>query len=93
MYQYLRDVCSTKLLNTPIELGGPGVVVQIDESLFNHKSKYKRGRRPKKELWIFGLADTSFKPAITYMELVEKRDAATLLPLYILTSGKHTAIY
>ena len=32
MFQYLRDVCSTKLLSTPVELGGSGVIVQIDES-------------------------------------------------------------
>ena len=75
MFQYLRDVCSTKLLSTP------GVIVQIDESLFNHKSKYKRGRRASKEQWVFGLADTSSKPAITYMETVDKRDAGTLLPI------------
>jgi hypothetical protein len=69
------------LLATPVELGGPGVIVQIDESLFNHKSKYNRGRRASKEQWVFGLADTSSKPAITYMEPVDKRDAATLLPM------------
>ena len=34
IYQYMRDVCSTKLLSAPIILGGPGTVVQIDESLF-----------------------------------------------------------
>ena len=39
VYQYLRDVCSTKLLATPIILGGPGIVVQIDESLFSHAQK------------------------------------------------------
>jgi hypothetical protein len=61
-----------------VELGGPGVIVQIDESLFNHKSKYNRGRQDSKEQWVFGLADTSSKPAITYMETVDKRDAATL---------------
>ena len=38
VYQWLR-VCSTKLLQTPIILGGPGVVVQIDESQFQHKPK------------------------------------------------------
>ena len=83
MYQYIRDVCTTKLLNTAAELGGPGVVVQIDESLFNHKPKYQRGRRAgiHKEKWVFGIADTSHKPAITYIEAVEKRDAATLLPI------------
>ena len=41
IYQWLREVCSTKLLSTPIVLGGPGKVVQIDESLFNHKPKVK----------------------------------------------------
>ena len=30
--QWLREVCSTKLLGMTITLGGPGVVVQIDES-------------------------------------------------------------
>ena len=39
VYQYLRDVCSSKLLVAPIVLGGPGVVVQIDESLFVHTQK------------------------------------------------------
>ena len=32
VYQWLREVCSTRLIND-------GVVVQIDESLFKHKPK------------------------------------------------------
>ena len=39
IYQWLREVCSTNLLATPIQLGGRGVIVQIDESLFRHKPK------------------------------------------------------
>ena len=40
VYQWLREVCSTTLINgPPILLGGPGKVVQIDESLFRHKPK------------------------------------------------------
>ena len=35
-FQWLREVCSSKLLQTPIQLGGPG---SIDESLFRHKPK------------------------------------------------------
>ena len=71
MFHYLREVCTTKLLHTPPQLGGPGVIVQLDESLFNHKAKHNRGRRADKEAehWVFGIADTSFKPSITYMEL------------------------
>ena len=36
------DICSWRLLNrdAPLMLGGPGVVVQIDESLFRHNPKY-----------------------------------------------------
>ena len=39
VFQWFREVCSTKLLQTPLVLGGAGVVVQIDESLFRHKPK------------------------------------------------------
>ena len=41
VYQWLREVCTTRLLQTPIRLGGPGTIVQIDESLMNHKPKVK----------------------------------------------------
>ena len=40
-HQYFRDICSWRLLHhdsSPL-LGGPGVVVHIDESLFCHKTK------------------------------------------------------
>ena len=40
-YIYCRDICSWRLLNrdAPLMLGSQGVVVQIDESLFQHKPK------------------------------------------------------
>ena len=42
VYQWLREVCTTKLLQMPILLGGPNTTVQIDESLFRHKPKVYR---------------------------------------------------
>ena len=39
IYQWLREVCTTKLMQSPIILGGPGIIVQVDESLFRHKPK------------------------------------------------------
>lgn len=36
IYQWLREVCSTALLGVAIVLGGPGVILHIDES---HKPK------------------------------------------------------
>ena len=80
-YHFLRDICSWKLLQSPIELGGPGKTVQIDESLFKHKPKYHRGTGPQTEKWVFGIVDTSYQPALGYMELVDQRDASTLLPI------------
>ena len=44
-------------------------------------SQNTRGHRPSNETWVFGIADTSIKPAITYMEAIAKRDKATLLPI------------
>jgi len=41
-YQYFRDICSWKLLQTPVILGGVGKVVQIDESVMV-RAKYHRG--------------------------------------------------
>ena len=38
-YNFIHDVCSWKLLQTPIKLGGPGKIIQINESLFKHKPK------------------------------------------------------
>ena len=36
---------------------------------------------PQKEVWVFGMVDTSFKPVRGYMEIVDRRDAATLIPI------------
>ena len=41
VYRWLREVCSTKLLQAPIILGGPGVICEIDESMFKHKPKVR----------------------------------------------------
>lgn len=32
-------------------------------------------------IWVFGMVDTSHIPALGYMEVVDQRDAATLLPI------------
>ena len=77
-----RDICRWKLLNrdAPLILGGPGVV-QIDESLFQHKHKYHQGRAPWNEVWVFGMCDTSQSPAWGVMCIVPNRTQSTLLPI------------
>ena len=40
IYQWCRDMCSWTLINDPpTQLGGPGAIVQIDESVFTHQGK------------------------------------------------------
>ena len=45
IYQYCRDICSWRLLNrdAPLMLGGQGVVVKIDESLFQAQAQVLSG--------------------------------------------------
>ncbi|XP_068733300.1 uncharacterized protein [Montipora capricornis] len=78
----LQDVCSRDLEDRPFTpFGGPGMVVKCDESKFNHKAKYNRGRRAARDTWVFGMVTTEFSPARGYFEVVDRRDAATLHPI------------
>ena len=73
IYQALRKMMTNHFDRHPVKLGGPGRIVQIDESCFSHKRKYQRGRAPEKEIWVFGLVDTSYNPAKPFVKVVEKR--------------------
>ena len=80
-YSFFREICSKYFANNPVKLGGPNVIVQIDESCFSHKVKHHRGRAHDQSKWVFGILDTSTKPGIGYMELVPNRSAEVLLPI------------
>ena len=32
-------------------------------------------------MWVFGLVDTSYTPSLSYMQIVPRRDSATLFPI------------
>jgi transposase-like protein len=81
LYRSLRNFCKKHFEENPIRLGGPGIICQVDESLFSHKPKQHRGRASEEEKWVFGIVDTSFTPARGYMEYVERRNTETLLPI------------
>ena len=73
--QYFRDICSWKLLRMPASLGGQGKIIQIDESVMV-KAKYHRGHQLReRQRWVFG------EQKLGHIELVDQRDAATLLPI------------
>ena len=46
-----------------------------------HSLQHHRGRATTTEVWVFGIVDTSHQAALGYMQVVPRRDAATLLPI------------
>lgn len=81
MVEYLRDVLSAQLLRTSTELGGPGITVNIDESVFPHEIKDSRGSNNKSQRWVFVMTDRSASPEIGHMEIVDTQDAERLMPI------------
>ena len=55
--------------------------------------QYHRGRRADVENWVFGMVDTSQSPALGYMQMVDRRDAATLLPIVRAHTAPGTIIH
>ena len=42
---------------------------------------YHCGREVERQIWVFGIVDTSYRPSRGYVEIVERRNAATLFPI------------
>ena len=78
-YNLYRDVMSKSLLQAPIQVGGPGTVVEIDESKWGHKRKYNRGRMADHSQWVFGLIERGTGKVC--LITVNRRTAAELLPV------------
>ena len=76
-FNFFRDVCGQHFVNHPIEIGGPGTVVEIDESKFG-KRKYNRGRMVDGH-WVFGGIERGTTKL--FMVVVEDRSADTLIPI------------
>ncbi|CAF1014941.1 unnamed protein product [Brachionus calyciflorus] len=79
VFQNLRKVCIKQLNKENIVLGGNGVVVEIDESLFV-RVKHNKGKDLKRDqVWVFGLYERDTTRCLFFV--VVKRDAVNLLNL------------
>ena len=70
-------------------IGGPGKEVEIDESKFG-KRKYNRGRAVDGH-WVFGGMERG--SGLSFLVEVDRRDAATLLPLITNYVRPGTVVY
>lgn len=80
-YNYMRELTSWDMLNPPIQIGGVGHTVQIDESFFSGTRKYHRGRvvGGMDQPWVLGLMDINTTRVV--MISLPNRTAETLVPL------------
>ena len=76
-YEYLRDVCSQHVAQNPIQIGGPGHNVEIDEPLVA-KCKYNVGHMVP-EQWVFGGKDVTTGNG--FLVMIPDRTQNTLLPI------------
>jgi hypothetical protein len=82
LFLCFRKVCTwMNNVNQPDKIGGPGVVVQIDESVIS-KRRNHQGRIIKPR-WVFGGYCPQTKKG--FFVKVRNRSAATLLPLIMVS--------
>ena len=78
----LRTICSNKVLNAGIKLGCLGKTVEIDESKFGAKRKYKRGRVLEGP-WVFNVVEQGSQKVLLFR--VPDRTRETLVHRLITT--------
>uniref|UniRef100_A0A182SYA5 DDE_Tnp_IS1595 domain-containing protein n=1 Tax=Anopheles maculatus TaxID=74869 RepID=A0A182SYA5_9DIPT len=75
-YELLRSISSEYIEGLQATIGGNGMTVEIDESVVT-KRKYNRGRvADNNQVWLIG--GICRETHDIFLELVQKRDAATL---------------
>ena len=76
-YNFSREVCICILENFSQQIGGPGRIVEIDESKFG-KRKFHKGRRVD-GVWVFGGIERETKKC--FFKCVADRTANTLVSI------------
>ena len=80
MFDFLREVMSTYMVQNNAMLGGPNATVEIDETAIGRKRKFQRGAfRGSCIKWIFGLIDRNTKKC--HLQYVQNRQRQTLFPI------------
>ena len=75
-YGHFRQLVASSLEDTDTQIGGPGIIVEIDESKFGRR-KYNRGHRIE-GAWVFGGIERTTEQKF-FVKVVDNRNAETLL--------------
>ncbi|ETP20067.1 hypothetical protein F441_06123, partial [Phytophthora nicotianae CJ01A1] len=104
-YSFCRDICSREMLRSPMQVGGPGHIVEIDETSIKKKSKNNVGARHP-DFWLFGGVDRTtnmFFASVVYEDRTKPRLSAEIRkfvlpgshimsdmwPSYVTADGRH----
>ena len=88
-FNFGRDVCVEILIKDSKKIGGPGHIVEIDESKFG-KRKFNKGRQVD-GCWVLGGIDRETRE--TFFRIVPDRTAETLIPILIEHVHPESTIY
>ena len=73
-YRFLRELLTTDMLQRNLMIGGPGHIVEIDESLYHGQREFQVGRVILNTPWLFGAIDQNTKKVSVFV--VASRTAA-----------------
>lgn len=92
---FMRELCMQHYVRNPLLLGGPGFVVQIDESLFKHAKYWVGHALGDRQKWVFGIFQPAQQGLTSQVVLVkvDRRDEATLAPLIVQYIARGTTIW
>jgi transposase-like protein len=78
-YRNLQHFAICDYNRDEFKIGGPGKIIEIDESLFA-RVKHNRGAALKrKQIWVFGMMERDTRKCVLYV--VPNRKAETLIPI------------
>lgn len=75
------------------KLGGPGVLVEIDETALNHKIKANRGRAPKNKTDALCIVEIEDKITRAFACIIPDKKADTMIPIIVENVEKGSIIW
>ena len=76
-FKIFRELCIKDLNFDNLQIGGPGVIVEIDESLMAKVKHHKGKDLKRKQIWVFGMKERgiclSFCERLFFLKLKSSR--------------------
>lgn len=74
------------------KLGGPGLIVEVDETMLNFKCKSHRGRTANNRTDALCIVETNVGRKRVFACIIQDKKATTLIPIICANVASHTII-